>query len=851
MTPQARIQRTRRLLVAGLTVVIAGSFMAAGFIVLRLRQEALSGANEVAAMHSRAFEDHLTLSLQAVDITIKGIAAGAATGNTVLFDILRNAPHLRSVSLLDASGRIVASSNPANVGLAVGTAAYFPPASAGDQLRIGPPVAARDFADAAAGDAAGFARTSGYIPVMRTLAAPGRTVAVLVALNADYFLNHFGQKLESIEGRVRVVRYDGLPLLSNTAPDELAGTWPAMAPRLESREYDVFDHVTADGAHFITAYHASRLYPFAVAVQLDRNRVLADWARESRILASVVLPILMTCALLGVVFYRRQRLYIEQRAENARTQRLAASVFEASREAILLTGGDARVIAINSAFTRLNGYTEAEIIGRNPRMLSSGTQPAAFYAAMWETVARDGYWQGELVNKRRDGSLYDAWLSISAVRDAGGTLLHYVGISQDISERKRHEQELVAARDRAEAGARAKAAFLATMSHEIRTPMNGIMGMTQLALMSNPSDKIRQFLTIAKSSADSLLTILNDILDFSKAEAGHLRIERRPLDPAHLVGEVADLFAARAAEKGIELRREIGPGVPATIEGDEVRLRQILTNLLSNAVKFTERGHATLSVSATDGGATLLFGIADTGIGIAAETQSQLFAPFAQADQSITRKYGGTGLGLAISRQLAELMGGGLTLESAPGTGSRFSLRLPIGKPGALASGATTAAPGAAAAQAAPADATPVRALTVLVAEDVPVNQVLMQSLLEGDGHRVVIAADGEAALAALRVTEFDLVLMDLQMPVMDGITATIRLRAAEAAEGRRPVPVIALTASVFPVDRGACLDAGMDDFLPKPVDIAALREAIARHTAPARADTRVPARTATAHTHA
>jgi signal transduction histidine kinase/CheY-like chemotaxis protein len=438
-------------------------------------------------------------------------------------------------------------------------------------------------------------------------------------------------------------------------------------------------------------------------------------------------------------------------------------------------------------------------------------------------VEAEGVWQGELVNRRKDGSDYDALLTITAVRGRDGALLQYVGTATDISQRKQHEEELIAARDRAEAGARAKAAFLATMSHEIRTPMNGILGMIQLSLMSQPSDKVREFLGIAKSSADSLLTILNDVLDFSKAEAGYITIEKRPYNPASLVVEVADLFAARAAEKGLTLSHSASMHLPDRVTGDETRVRQVLTNLLSNAIKFTATGSADLSVTLAEEGRVLVYSIVDTGIGIAPEMQAQVFAPFSQADDSITRRYGGTGLGLAICRQLADLMGGTLKLDSTPGLGSRFTLSLPLGS---AASVTPTSTP-VSTQPAGPAQ----RSLSILVAEDMPVNQALMRALLSNEGHQVAIAVNGVAAVAIAAAQRFDVILMDMQMPEMGGLEATRRLRANEAAAFLQRVPVIALTASVFPVDRAACADAGMDDFLAKPVEVDQLRASLYRHS--------------------
>ncbi len=364
----------------------------------------------------------------------------------------------------------------------------------------------------------------------------------------------------------------------------------------------------------------------------------------------------------------------------------------------------------------------------------------------------------------------------------------------------------------------AKTRFLANMSHEIRTPLNGVLGMTELALEAKPDAEMRSYLETIRSSARALLEIVDDVLDLSRIEKGRMRLEDSPFDLRRLVEEMLPLIAVQAERKGLRLEARITEGLPAAVMGDAGRLRQVLMNLLSNAVKFTAHGWVRLEV-APEADGRIRFAVTDTGIGIAPDKQREIFGAFVQADSSASRSYGGTGLGLTISEHLVRLMGGELKVESEPGRGSCFFFSIPLPEaalppedPGASAEAQSQA-----------------RGLRILVAEDNEVNRRALESLLRRDGHFVRFACDGAEAVEAARTGGFDVILMDVQMPGMDGLEASRQIRELETALRRERTPIIGLTAHAFPEDARRCEAAGMDAWLPKPYHIADLRGQLAR----------------------
>jgi len=512
-----------------------------------------------------------------------------------------------------------------------------------------------------------------------------------------------------------------------------------------------------------------------------------------------------------------------QQARKTLTQSLRELEFQKyaldQHSIVSITDRAGKILYTNDKFSEVSQYGRDELLGHDHRLLNSGHHSGEFFKSMWSTIGHGKVWQDEVKNRRKDGTFYWVDSTIVPFLDDQGKVLRYVSIRTDITERRAAEQAMLEAKEAAERALKIKGDFLANMSHEIRTPMNGIIGMTNLALDTQLTDEQREYVSLVKSSADSLLHIINDILDFSKIESGKMHIEEIEFSLESTLRDTMKSLAFRAHQKELELLLQVQPDVPDRVRGDPGRLRQVIINLVGNAIKFTESGEIKVWVQreegAADGRVRLRFAVSDTGIGIPADKFEAIFDSFSQADTSTTRKYGGTGLGLTISAQLVALMGGHIQLESMLGRGSNFyfSLDMPVQAQGALATYQNTGL---------------VKGMPVLVVDDNATNRRLMTQMLRNWHMQPTVVASGEQALAELARARnagqpYPLALLDVQMPGMNGFELASQMMQQSSA----PASIMMITSQGQRGDAQRCRDLGLAAYLTKPVAQSDLLDAI------------------------
>ena len=815
--------------------------------------ETLQRAQTESLTHARMVQEHAASTIERANLCLQSasdhvLPADLSGGLAIqpnrrqaitakLLELQARTRGIVSMSITDAEGRVFANTVGAPPGVSLASRKYF------QELKAGPraiPVVSEAIL--------GRVSNKWGIQVARRLEFPnGKFGGMLVANlglteNFDSFYESLG-----VAGNYVISLRDAENRLISRHPraDELLGkvvpsSGLSAAFQASSHEGVVDEVSTIDGTRRIIAYQKLTNYPIYAVAAPSKEDVLRDWKiKRSQVVASLI-AVLFVGFLLSLQIRKRGQAEQAVRKSNQLLQEAISSI----PEGFTIFDENDRLIICNEAY--LNFYSTSRDLLVPGVSFEEIVRKGAERGQYKEAIGRVEEWVQARVKRHQgaDGSHLEQqlddgrWLLIIEYRTAHGFIVgNRIDITTlkkteaELEQHRHHLEELVkertadlsVAKEMAETANRAKSAFLANMSHELRTPMNAIMGMTGLALRRAAEPKLKDQLTKIDQASHHLLAVINDILDISKIEAERLALEQINFRLGSILENLMSLIGFKAADKHLKLCFNLPPEVASLqLQGDPVRLGQILLNLTGNAIKFTSAGSVALRIQVAEETPTdvrLRFEIQDTGIGISAEDQPRLFTAFEQADNSMTRKYGGTGLGLAISKRLALLMGGSIGVESQPGTGSTFWFTARLDKVDSLFE-------------------TPLRHFdhavdtlraryantSVLLAEDEPINQEVSRELLEEVGLKVDIAEDGLAAVELARRNRYALILMDMQMPKMNGIDAT---RAIRALPGYAHTPILAMTANVFDGDRQACIAAGMNDHIGKPVDPTRLFEAL------------------------
>ena len=783
--------------------------------LLQKHQTEIESTEQASRNLTHAFEENIRRTIEAIDTTIRAARVARAHG-PAQFDLAaweRDSGLTRELTLQlaisDRNGDLIASNlaslNGKRTSIADREHFRIPRDQPGDNLFISRPV---------------IGRVSGRWSVQfvrKLMDETGAFDGVIVASLDPAFLSRFYTSLNVGHGALMLLGQDGI--VRSAAPEtvtklgqDLSAT-ALMAGAGATGHGTVRMAATMDNIDRIYSWRRVDPYGLIVVVGLSSGDALASYQRDLRGCITLGLTLTLITLLVTIMLARHRR-------DMLRSREMLQAAVENISQGLLVVDAQRKMPVLNAR--------AAELLEVPPYLTRPGVSFDALLAWQVETgefagqdaetvralVSSGGLAHGDTVyqRKRQNGTVLEIR---TKVLDTGLAVRTYT----DITEQKRTAQILAEARDAAQAAARTRTEFLAVMSHEIRTPLNGVIGIAGLLEDMELAPAQRDYVRLIRQSGDHLLELVNDILDFSRLEADRVQLEGVDFDPLALVQGVTSMLLIQASTKGLHLSAVTADNLPAAVTGDPGRLRQILLNLVGNAVKFTDQGWVTLKLAhepANDGCVRLLFSVADSGIGISCESIERMFKQFTQMDGSISRRFGGSGLGLAICRRLVELMGGTITVESQPGVGStfRFDITLKLAQAPHVSSLITWPEP-----QKEP-------ALRILVAEDNLTNRLVALRMLERLGHHADAVGTGAEAIAALALAQYDVILMDVMMPEMDGLTATRQIRANEQLSVR--ITIVGLTAGTGAENLAACLEAGMDAAITKPVTLPQLRAAIA-----------------------
>jgi len=803
-----------------MVIVTAG---AATWLIQRAEREAVSETEVRVLRFVSGAEAVLNRTLIEVDLLLADMGDLLAPGGTLdrstaerklRGEVKRNL-EFRDLAVIDADGHVLAAAREQTERLGVPLPAEF----AHDTLTQATP------ALAISAPILNFATYERAIYFARPLVlGSGQRVLVVAEVPVSIITTILAQSVQIPGLVVTLERDDGQLLASMPASDAQMGE--RLAAPLPVQALDgtpIHAAGRLDGSPSILAVRPSLYRSVRISAGIPRSSALANWRQDRNLIVSAAAAFIAMLVAAGCATHWQLGRLARARLEIAKAKDIMDRALASMADGFLLCDSQDCVVAWNARYLEMFPWLRSVIgVGVSFESVVDNAARAIVPDASDAAQRRHAWREMRLAQHRSGHGMFEQELD-------DGTVIHVierrtpdggmVSVMRDIT---LAERELARAKAAAEDSNHAKSQFLAAMSHEIRTPLNGVLGMNSLLLKTELTDEQRSYARTIRSSGKALLTLINDILDLSRVEAGRLELVIAEFDPYRLVEDVAASVATRAHEKGLSFNVQFQSGLPAVLQGDEGRLRQVLFNLIGNAVKFTERGSVSVEVAyreLEDDRVELIASVRDTGIGITASALPTLFERFIQADSGIARRYGGSGLGLAISRGLVDLMGGRVDVETEVGRGSTFRVTLALQRGHSLRLVVADTHADAAGDMA--------EGLRILVAEDNEVNQLVISAMLAQLGHSCEVACDGLEAVAMVTARTYDLVFMDIHMPNLDGLAAARRIRALDSSVAE--IAIIALTANVMVEDRDAYIEAGMDDHVSKPVEPKELARAIGR----------------------